>query len=506
MVTEQPSRQARRTTSRPGYFLWATLALLLAAFALRVWQVGAPSLWADEVMTEYRAQAPFWDATQNILKTIDQVPLYFWLLRLFPTGNEFLLRFPSVLAGVLGVALAMGVARRLYASDTLALIVGGWLTFNPFHIWLSRTARAYTLIFVWAVLLSYLFLTLWRGENRRRYWVAFTLASLTAYLTHYSLLALPFVQTLMVGWALRRRWDFARRWVLAQAIAVVPMLVWLGLMLANYTPREPQWGEPPRLRDLALTLWNLTAGYPGGWRWYVLPGLLVAVGGAVLALRTPKLRARNVYWLLLMLPLLLVFAVSNTPVNMYIDRYFMVVLPALAFVIASGWANAPRAAWRLALVAVMVGGVGNVADALSHEQHQREDWRGAAQYVAAAYQPDDYFVVDRAVTMTAFRRYFADERASTHVLQLTETEAPPPPAEEVGERFWVLYRTPDENIHQLLSLPEFDPFRPQHTAISQWLLPRLNYVVDYRAFDGVTVLLVNFSQPPSLTQGTSLRE
>ncbi len=473
--------------------------LLLAAFALRVWQVGAPSLWADEVMTEYRAQAPFEDATYNILKTIDQVPLYFWLLRLFPTGNELLLRFPSVLAGVLGVALAMGVARRLYHSDKLAFIVGGWLTFNPFHIWLSRTARAYTLIFVWAVLLSYLFLRLWYGEKRRRWWFVFTFASMAAYLTHYSLLAVPFAQTLMVLWTLRRRWGFARRWASAQALAVLPMLVWLGLMLLNYTPREPQWGEPPHLRDLALTLWNLTAGYPGEWRWYVLPGLAVALGGGVLALRTPQRRAQNSYWLLLLLPLLLVFAVSNTPVNMYIDRYFMVLLPALAFMIASGWAHAPRRAWRLALMAVMLGGTLNVTDALAHRQHQREDWRGAAQYVAKSYQPDDYFVVDRAVTMTAFRRYFVSEHASPRVLQLTETDTPPLHPEEIAERFWVLYRTPDENIHQLLSLPRFDPFQPQNTAISRWLLPRLDYVVDYQAFDGVTVLLVNFSHAPVFT-------
>ncbi len=483
------------------------MGLLLAAFALRVWQIGAPSLWADEVMTEYRAQAPFWEATTNILKTIDQVPLYFWLLRLFPTGNEFLLRFPSVLAGVLGIALAMGVARRLYRRDKLALFVGGWLAFNPFHIWLSRTARAYTLIFVWAVLLSYLFLTLWRGERHRRYWVAFTLASLLAYLTHYSLLALPFVQALMVGWALRRHWDFARRWALAQAVAVVPMLIWLGLMLLHYTPREPQWGTPPAFRDLALTLWNLTAGYPsGGWRWYVLPALLVAVGGVSLALRTAQSRAQNGYWLLLLLPLLLVFAVSQTPVNMYIDRYFMVVLPALAFLIAVGWAEAPRRVWRVALVAVMLSGTGNMADALLHKQHQREDWRGAARYVAASYQPDDYFVVDRAVTMIAFRRYFTDRHAAKHVLQLTETDTPPPRPEEVARRFWVLYRTPDENVHQLLSLPRFDPFRPQNTAISQWLLPRLGYVEDYRTFDGLTVLLLDFSRPPMFTHGDMPRE
>ncbi len=505
-MTTQQQRSTHRAQPRPNVGLWGGVVFLLAAFALRVWQLGAPSLWADEVMTEYRAQAPFWEATRNILKTIDQVPLYFWLLRLLPTGNEFLLRFPSVLAGMLGIALAMGVARRLYRSSKLALLVGGWLAFNPFHIWLSRTARAYTLIFVWAVLLSYLFLTLWRGKSRRRYWLAFTLASLGAYLTHYSLFALPFVQALMVGWALRRRWDFARRWALAQALAIVPVLVWLALMLLNYSPREPQWGKPPTLHDLALTLWNLAVGYPDGWRWYVLPGLLVAVVGSALALRTPKARARNAYWLLLMLPLLLVFLVSNTPVNMYMDRYFMVVLPSLAFVIAAGWADAPRAAWRVALVAVVFSGVSNVVDTLQHDRHQREDWRGAAQYVAASYRPDDYFVVDRAVTMTAFRRYFADERASAHVLQLSETELPPPPPEAVGQRFWVLYRAPEENVHQLLSLPRFDPFRAQDSVISQWLLPRLSYVVDYRAFDGVTVLLLDLSHPPTLTHEDWARE
>jgi hypothetical protein len=479
---------------RPSHFMWLAIAILLASFALRVWDLGGASLWADEVMTEFRAQAPFMQAYDSILKTIDQVPFYFMVLRLMPTDNELLLRLPSALLGVLGTALVMFVTVRVYGNYSMALWAGIWLTFNPFHIWLSRMARAYSLVFILSLLVSYWFLALWNGRNTRRAWFAFTLSSLIAYLTHYSLLALPFTQAILLAANFRSKRSLFRRWILTQGIALSPMLVWLVLMLLNYTAREPQWGAPPRMNDLLLSLWSLTAGYSGSLTWYVVPGLIVAALGIILYLRTERVRTRDVYWFLLVaLPMILVFSVSAwSPMNMYIDRYFMALLPAVTFVIAYGWSYLPRKVAIPAVAAIIITGTLSVTATVGDQGHQREDWRSAAAFVSDRYLPGDVFVVDRDVTLKSFERYFG-EREGLQVLQLVEVDEAPT-EQPVAQRYWVIYRNPAEDIHQVGVLPTFDPLVPNETsAVSRWLQLRLDRVTEYQVFDGVSVLLVDMT-------------
>ena len=49
---------------------------------------------------------------------------------------------------------------QLYQDREMALWAGALMAVNPFHVWLSRTARPYTMIFLLALLASYFFLML----------------------------------------------------------------------------------------------------------------------------------------------------------------------------------------------------------------------------------------------------------------------------------------------------------------------------------------------------------
>lgn len=488
-----------RSALRPAYYPLAVVCILLAGFALRVWDLGKYSLWGDEVMTEYRVQAPLAASLQNILRTIDQTPLYYLALRIFPNGNEFLLRYPSSLVGVVGIGLMIGVTARLYHDARTALWAGTWLAFNPYHIWLSRTARAYSLMFLLSVLMSFLFLMLWHGYCSRRYWLAFILVSMAAYMTHYSLLAVAGTQSVLLALHWPQKKTFARHWFVAQVWAVVPMAIWFLTMLLNLSAREPQWGARPWLEDIVLSLRNMTVGYDGPLQWYTVPGLAVGIAGLTLAARTVNRRTiTNLYWVVLLLaPILVVFFVSLFSVNVYVDRYFMGLFPGLVFLIAVGWASSTLRDWRIALAAVMVTGAVTVGLSIRHNTIRREDWRGVAEYVAQKYQPGDIFVVDRAVTMTAFMRYF-DADQSPRMIQLSETDKVIPP-DEIGVRYWVIYRSPFEDVHRLGRMPGFDPFGLNRTITSRWLMQRLPYVVDFREFDGVTIVIVVPQEPQAVS-------
>lgn len=450
--------------------------ILLVNFWLRVYRLGQPSLWADEILTAYRAQASFQASLESILRTVDQTPFYFWFMRLFPTQTELMLRLPSAVLGMAGTALLMIFIGDWCEETELGLWAGVWLTFNPYHLWLSRTARAYALIFVLSLLLCGLFLMLLRQPQKKSLWGMFLLTSFISYLTHYSLLALPLAQ--MFYLVQKRAWKLMPRWILVQLVAVIPVLVWLAAMLMNFTYREPQWGASPRLPDLGLTFWNLTVGYDGVLHWYLVPALAVAVIGLLRGIRQVES-----YWVfLLILPVVLVFVVSIMVMDVYVDRYFMVTLPALVFIIAVGWRDISPDWRRVALLVVVFAGSMTFFSSLKNRSNERESWREVATFID--YQPGDVVVVDRPSTRQAFRYYFPQD---VDFIQLTESDVP---IDVPAHRYWVIYRNPFEDVHRLGRMADFDPLLPSQSAVSKWLQPRQSEVTEQHHFRGVTVLLV----------------
>ncbi len=135
---------------RPRAFGALALLILLAAFAIRVWDLGGASLWLDEIWTEYQTHTSLDASLKIILETGNQTPLYFTAIHYFPNDTDFLLRWPSALLGVIGVALMLRVVARVYGDYQMALLAGAMLAFNPYHIWLSRMAKPYALMFILA--------------------------------------------------------------------------------------------------------------------------------------------------------------------------------------------------------------------------------------------------------------------------------------------------------------------------------------------------------------------
>jgi uncharacterized membrane protein len=147
------------------------------------------------------------------VQTGNQTPLYFWSLRLFPTSTDALLRLPSALLGLLGIGLMIFVVVRLYHDREMALWAGALLAVNPFHVWLSRTARPYSLVFVLGLLASYFFLMLLRGNRSRAMWAGFTITTTIAYATHFTTLALLGAQYVLFAFLLHQNRRLLFRWL-----------------------------------------------------------------------------------------------------------------------------------------------------------------------------------------------------------------------------------------------------------------------------------------------------
>ncbi|MFP4343078.1 MAG: glycosyltransferase family 39 protein [Anaerolineales bacterium] len=266
---------------------------LLVAFALRVYRLGAQSVWWDEGLSIYAARLDFVDAT---LWTASDVhpPLYFWFLwiwqRLAGEG-PFVLRYLTVLHSFLTVAVMVPLGRRLSRTPGVGVAALWLLALSRFHIWWSQELRMYVLAGLCSLLSLYFTLRLIESQPRRRSWLAWALATLGALYTIYAAIVLVLVENLfvfVVGLFRRERLRFWKRWLVAQVGVALVVLPWLALAL----PRMRSWSslrEPASLDFvLKLNAVLLTQGISADIERHLLPALLVCallVAGLLLILR-----------------------------------------------------------------------------------------------------------------------------------------------------------------------------------------------------------------------------
>ena len=129
------------------------LVLLLAlwlAFALRLHQLGAQSLWYDETVSLTLARAPLGELLAHTGRDIHPPGYYLALaawLQLLPAtpAPEFTSAFFSLVAGMLLLPLTFILGR--HARLPIAVAAGAVIlqALSPFHVWYSQEVGMYTL-------------------------------------------------------------------------------------------------------------------------------------------------------------------------------------------------------------------------------------------------------------------------------------------------------------------------------------------------------------------------
>ncbi len=130
------------------------VALTVAAFVIRVWDVGYLTLWVDEYVHVNRArffpEQPLFATDNNgILLTMFIVPLF----KLFGV-SEFWARFPSVVFGTLLVPAAYLFAKRFF-NRNIAVTTATLVTFSTYLAYWSRLSRNYAIFAFFFILFLY---------------------------------------------------------------------------------------------------------------------------------------------------------------------------------------------------------------------------------------------------------------------------------------------------------------------------------------------------------------
>ncbi len=402
------------------------LLLLLVAFGLRVWGLADHNIWWDEGLATWAARLPVRDILDWTAHDVHP-PLYFLLLRcwwLVVGDGEFVLRFPSALAGVLGVSVIYGLGCSL-GGRKAGLLTALFFTFSRFAVSWSQEMRMYigattlTAGALWATV------RLWRsrGEDRRA-WAVYVLTVSGGLWSLFLMISVPIITNLafpLVWIKQGRPRRLLTRWITAQLAAALIFVPWLVYSL----PRMPTWSSSEPFSPLffvhlyttmlavgvpinleAYTLWTLAAfaalvvGIFALWRSRKRP---VQTGGLAMFLFG------------LVLPALVVYVVS-LPIHLYyaprlVPRYLLPL--SVCFYTVLGWGLAVLARKRrwlaargivLAVAAALCGLVSFYPD-----RARRDDYVSLAATLRAHRHPGDGVLLHTDKDWPIFAAHYADD-------------------------------------------------------------------------------------------------
>jgi mannosyltransferase len=368
---------------------------------LRLYRLGAQSLWYDEGVSVYLArmslpQLTVWTA-DDIQPPLYYYILHFWLSLFGQASSEFVVRFPSLFFGVLTVPLMHKMGRHLFgaAAGLLAALLAA---ISPLYLWYSQETRMYTMLTFLCLLSSYLLL---KALERREppylpLWLAFAVANVAAAYTHYFAFFVMVSQGIyLVAWAgkvhslgrrdsgraspglpaaadrLVRRWMQARAWrlilegLVAFAVIILAYLPWVPFMLYRYRADVSYWQGTLKLNEaLRKVLFSFSLGetvmedMSFGFGEVVIErvGVKLAVGYGMIALialaaiafpKRASYKTRDILrppssvlflLLYLLFPIALIIALSYH-IPKFSPRYLMLSSPAFILIIAGGLAT-----------------------------------------------------------------------------------------------------------------------------------------------------------------------
>jgi 4-amino-4-deoxy-L-arabinose transferase-like glycosyltransferase len=426
------------------------LLALLAALFLRLYRLDYHSIWYDEAATWGNATHARWIDT--VMAESNHPPVWWIVTRAWLTvfsGAEAALRMPAALCGVLAVALAYLLARRLadpahvpsrggfiggYPSAPLWVV--GFAAVNPFWIEYAQEARMYAAVLAESLLLCLLYLR-YLDRGGRSTLVAYALTAALGVYTHY------YAVLVVAGHAVHALWLWRRQrgthapfspWPVLAAMTVGGLLFlpWFLVLVGGY---RGIFSHPtPPLEMLANALWRMGTG-PGlavmdvprleQGIWPVVRDSLLTFVGQVLLWFVPIAFGLRAIWrdrggrafvlCSLMVPVGIALLVSFQW-TLISEKYLIFLAPFLLYLAVLG-ALSVRGAWRVVLMGglVLLHAGGLLAyhgpdlpiarPLVGDHPYGKEQWRDLHRWVVDQVDPGDVVLLHAPFVHVAWDFY-----------------------------------------------------------------------------------------------------
>ncbi len=250
-------------------------SVLLAFYALCLYNIYLPSLWFDEGWSWHLARM----AIPEMLRATaaDRSPFLYYLflhgwIRIAGEG-ELALRWPSAAFGMLATMLAARIADRGWGrpAGLFTILVMG---LSPFWLYYVQEARMYALLAAATLAAFWAMEAVIRRPTGRRFGVWTLLAAGTA-LTHYFGLFPVATMAAMLGLQSARRPELRRRW--AWSMLGLAALIGPWLLFAHGRLVRPEAFLRPPATAAGLLSALVHGFWPGEGSW--IPAVLLALAG-----------------------------------------------------------------------------------------------------------------------------------------------------------------------------------------------------------------------------------
>ena len=370
----------------------------VVSFWLGAYHLGAVSIWGDEGASISIASQHGTMLFHAIAHDGGNFAFYYLLLHcvisLFGTGTDTL-RLLSVLCGALCVPLAYALAALLVSNRCGLISAALTATTLPLIYW-SHQTRGYTLVVALLTASAVALVIAMRDGGRFAFVVAGVLAVLSCY-TELLATVVIFVQFVTLAWTplLRLRW---RQWLITGfgvAIALIPLLLmaksrgshqlfWLG------APTKVQMNEAIGFLASARMNGNVTSSTRLLLRLTEDLVFAAVAYGALKSIWTRHiwpLRVVALGWFWLSVPIALAYSVSIHITPIFLDRYFLICLPALTLLLGYALNAIP-------IVPIAWLGCGLLIGLRSQQLYAThnvtiDNWRGVASQIINQAHPGD---------------------------------------------------------------------------------------------------------------------
>jgi 4-amino-4-deoxy-L-arabinose transferase-like glycosyltransferase len=339
-------------------------------------------------------------------------PLYYLIVRsVLPFGNEeFILRFPSLIFGLLSIVVFFLIVRN-WLGTRIALICMVLISISPFHVWYSQEARPYILLLLLALVSIWLLQLLL--QEPKNFWVRVAFVLSVAATVYSHTIAIAFIAFLGAYVGMARRREEVAYWL--SSFAAITLLIMPALYLLI---RTPPTGSADALRSfnplsLLYVVWTFTTGFSLGptlgelhtpdrlssiigYLPLILPTMFLVCGLVVLGAHRLRMQNILVYkYVILWFLFPIAFAVLGSVVSVhpFNVRYAILSFPAFMIVLACGIEGVPNERVRLVTFAIilLVSGL-SLNNYYHHESYQRENNRAAGRFLARHALPNDLVI------------------------------------------------------------------------------------------------------------------
>jgi mannosyltransferase len=486
---------------------WLFVALALG-FALRVYALGAQSLWNDEGNSVALAPLSL-EAIANAAAHDIHPPLYYFLLHFWVplAGNtEYAIRFLSVIAGLLVVAVTFRFA-YLFFDEEIAIVAAFLSAFSAFQVYYSQEARMYIWVTLWS-LVSVLAMAVMLKRNDARVvpadetptppaprrtrpasrttrsyaWLVYIVATIAALYTQYFAASMlpaenaEFALWLFLAWRDKRA-NMGHSivfWLAAQAIVVLAIAPWY----LSVRDQLAAWPAISDSIDLPTLLWRVLNVFSVGTTLDAATSLPIAAAFGVLLFASIRWTrdaqtdfAAGALGLALISPIGVMYAISvSRPA--YNPKFLLLATPAFFILAARGmariypglflrqrYAAGKRSSLRwfyfLVGVLVAVGFVPSLRNYYFNPAYARDDYRSIVQFVDAIARPGDGLLVDAPGQIDVVRYYL---RGDPQLFLLPRMRPPDPTATHAdvddmlakAQRLFAIYYATEQSDPQSL--------------------------------------------------------